>query len=86
MRFFGIITLIFIFISQIHKKGIILNFDKIKLSLKESEDTLNYNRYLKNLELNTKNSTANKIAIKAPNIYIATYLKRYYTQKIANLI
>ena len=77
---------IFYIYFTISQKGIILNFDKIKLSLKESEDTFNYNRYLKNLELNTKNSTANKIVIKAPNIYIATYLKRHYTQKIANLI
>ena len=59
--------------------------DKIKSSLQQSEDELNYNRYLKNLKLNKAQSTSNKIIIEAPNIYIATYLKRHYTNKIANL-
>jgi chromosomal replication initiator protein len=60
-------------------------FDKIKSTLKQSEDELNYNRYLRNLKLNKSKSTSNTIVIEAPNIYIATYLKRHYTQKIANL-
>jgi len=60
-------------------------FDKIKSSLKESEDTLNYNRYLKNLKLNNQNSSSDELFIQAPNIYIAKYLQRHYTQKIANL-
>ena len=60
-------------------------FNKIKLSLQSSEDEVNYNRYLKNLKLNKTDSTSNLLLIETPNIYIATYLKRYYTQKIANL-
>jgi chromosomal replication initiator protein len=60
-------------------------FDKIKLSLKQSEDNLNYNRYIKNLKLNESKSNSKILYIEAPNIYIATYLKRYYTKKIANL-
>jgi len=60
-------------------------FDKIKSSLKESEDTLNYNRYIKNLKINKEKSTSNNLFIEAPNIYIAKYLKRHYSQKIANL-
>jgi len=62
-----------------------LIFDKIKLSLKKSEDSNNYNRYIKNLKLDDKNSTSNHLVIETPNIYIATYLKRYYTQKIINI-
>jgi len=62
-----------------------LIFNKIKLSLQSSEDEINYNRYLKNLKLNKDKSTSNLLLIEVPNIYIATYLKRYYTQKIANL-
>ena len=61
-------------------------FDKIKSLLHEGEDTLNYNRYLKNLELNTKNSNSKLIIIETPNIYIATYLKRHYTKKIINIV
>ena len=60
-------------------------FNKIKSSLKHSEDELNYNRYLKNLKLNKDKSTSNILYIETPNIYIATYLKRHYTQKISNL-
>jgi len=62
-----------------------LIFNKIKSALQHSEDELNYNRYLKNLKLDKSNSTSNLLIIEAPNIYIATYLKRHYTQKIANL-
>ena len=61
-------------------------FNKIKSALQQSEDNLNYNRYLKNLKLNEKKSTSKLYIIEVPNIYIATYLKRHYTQKIANLI
>ena len=60
-------------------------FDKIKLSLKQSEDINNYNRYIKNLKLNEKNSTSNHLIIESKNIYIAKYVKRYYSQKIINL-
>ena len=60
-------------------------FDKIKLSLKESEENLNYNRYIKNLKLNEAKSNSNVLFIDTPNIYIATYLKRNYTKKISNL-
>jgi len=60
-------------------------FNKIKSTLQQQEDTLNYNRYLKNLKLNKDKSTKNSLVIEVPNIYIAKYLKRHYTQKIANL-
>ena len=60
-------------------------FNKIKSALQQSEDELNYNRYIKNLKLNKDKSTSNLLFIEAPNIYIATYLKRYYTKKISNL-
>jgi len=62
-----------------------LIFNKIKSALQQSEDELNYNRYIKNLKLNKDKSTSNLLFIEAPNIYIATYLKRYYTKKISNL-
>jgi chromosomal replication initiator protein len=62
-----------------------LFFDKIKFSLKKSEDSDIYNKYIKNLKLDEKNSTSNHLIIETPNIYIATYIKRYYTQKIINI-
>jgi chromosomal replication initiator protein len=62
-----------------------LVFDKIKFSLKKSEDSDIYNKYIKNLKLDEKNSTSNHLIIETPNIYIATYVKRYYTQKIINI-
>ena len=61
-------------------------FEKIKQLLREGEDTLNYNRYLKNLKLNKEKSSSDMIIIEVPNIYIATYLKRHYSQKIANIV
>jgi chromosomal replication initiator protein len=61
-------------------------FAKIKSLLHEGEDTLNYNRYLKNLKLNEQKSNAELIIIEAPNIYIATYLKRHYTKKLTTII
>jgi chromosomal replication initiator protein len=61
-------------------------FEKIKQLLREGEDTLNYNRYLKNLKLNKEKSSSDLIIIEVPNIYIATYLKRHYSQKIANIV
>ncbi len=60
-------------------------FDKIKFSLKKSEDSDIYNKYIKNLKLDEKNSTSNHLIIETPNIYIATYVKRYYTQKFINI-
>jgi chromosomal replication initiator protein len=62
-----------------------LIFDKITLSLKKSEDNDNYNRYIKNLKLNDKDSNSNNLIIESPNIYIATYVKRYYSQKIIDI-
>ena len=59
--------------------------DKIKSLLQQSEDTIIYNRYIKKLKLDNQNSKSNFLTIKAPNIYIATYLKRHYTQKISKL-
>ena len=60
-------------------------FDKIKLSLKESESETDYNRYIKNLKLNENKSSSNQLIIESSNIYISTYLKRYYTQKIKDI-
>jgi chromosomal replication initiator protein len=62
-----------------------LILDKIKSLLQQSEDTIIYNRYIKKLKLDNQNSKSNFLTIKAPNIYIATYLKRHYTQKISKL-
>jgi len=61
-------------------------FKKIKSLLHEGEDTLNYNRYLKNLKLNEEKSNSKLILIDVPNIYIATYLKRHYSHKIISLV
>jgi len=61
-----------------------LIFDKIKLSLKNSEEINIYNKYIKNIKLDDS-STQNHLIIKAPNIYIAKYIKRYYTKKIKNI-
>jgi chromosomal replication initiator protein len=74
-----------IFSPLSHIKGKTLIFDKIKFSLKKSEDSDIYNKYIKNLKLDEKNSTSNHLIIETPNIYIATYVKRYYTQKFINI-
>ena len=59
-------------------------FEKIKNELK-SENDVNYNKFLKHLEFDETLSDSSKLIIKAPNIFIANYLKRKYTKKIANL-
>jgi len=61
-----------------------LLFDKIKNSLK-SENIVNYNKFIKNLEFDEENSDSARLIIKAPNIYIANYVKRKYAKKIAEL-
>jgi len=61
-----------------------LLFDKIKDSLK-SENLVNYNKFIKNLELDEENSDSAKLVIKAPNVFIRNYVKRKYTKKIAEL-
>jgi chromosomal replication initiator protein len=61
-----------------------LLFDKIKNSLK-SENIVNYNKFIKNLEFDEENSDSARLVIKAPNIYIANYVKRKYAKKIAEL-
>jgi chromosomal replication initiator protein len=59
-------------------------FEKIKNKLK-SENPVNYNKFLKNLILDEENSTSSNLIIKAPNIFIATYIKRKYLPKIIEL-
>ncbi len=59
-------------------------FDKIKNELK-SENQLNYNKFIKNLEFDEENSDSARLIIKAPNIFIANYVKRKYTKKILEL-
>jgi chromosomal replication initiator protein len=59
-------------------------FDKIKNSLK-SEDKVNYNKFIKNLEFDEEASDSAKLVIRAPNIFIANYVKRKYAKKIAEL-
>ncbi len=59
-------------------------FDKIKESLK-SENQVNYNKIIKKLEFDEEQSNSSKIVIKAPNIYIANYIKRKYAHKILEL-
>ncbi len=59
-------------------------FKKIKNSLK-SENVVNYNKFIKNLEFDEKNSTSTHLIIKAPNIFIANFVKRKYLNKISNL-
>jgi len=61
-----------------------LLFDKIKNELK-NENELNYNKFIKNLEFDLDKSDSTTLVIKSPNIYIANYLKRNYSQKIASL-
>jgi len=61
-----------------------LLFDKIKNSLK-SENIVNYNKFIKNLEFDEENSDSARLIIKAPNIFIANYVKRKYAKKIAEL-
>jgi chromosomal replication initiator protein len=86
IHIFGIINHYLVIFSPLsHIKDKTLIFDKIKFSLKKSEDSDIYNKYIKNLKLDEKNSTSNHLIIETPNIYIATYIKRYYTQKIINI-
>ena len=59
-------------------------FKKIKNSLK-SENLVNYNKFIKNLEFDEKNSTSTHLIIKAPNIFIANFVKRKYLNKIKEL-
>ena len=59
-------------------------FDKIKNELK-SENPVNYNKFIKNLEFDEENSDSAKLIIKAPNIFIANYVKRKYTKKIMDI-
>ena len=59
-------------------------FDKIKNELK-NENEFNYNKFIKNLEFDLDKSDSTTLVIKSPNIYIANYLKRNYSQKIASL-
>jgi len=61
-----------------------LLFDKIKNELK-SENPVNYNKFIKNLELDEENSDSANLIIKAPNIYIANFLKRKYLKKFKEL-
>jgi len=61
-----------------------LLFDKIKNELK-NENEFNYNKFIKNLEFDLDKSDSTTLVIKSPNIYIANYLKRHYSQKIASL-
>jgi len=61
-----------------------LLFDKIKEHLK-SENPVNYNKFIKNLEFDEDASDSARLVIKAPNIYIANYIKRKYTKKILEL-
>ncbi len=59
-------------------------FYKIKESLK-SENLVNYNKFIKNLEFDENNSTSTHLIIKAPNIFIANFVKRKYLSKIDEL-
>jgi chromosomal replication initiator protein len=59
-------------------------FNKIKDSLK-SENPVNYNKFIKNLEFDENNSTSTHLIIKAPNIFIANFIKRKYLHKIDEL-
>jgi chromosomal replication initiator protein len=58
-------------------------FEKIKLHL-QSENNVNYNKFIKNLVID-ESSTPNSLHIIAPNIFIANYVKRKYIQKIQEL-
>ena len=55
-------------------------FEKIKKELK-NENSANYNKFIKNLKLDEENSTSSNLIIKAPNIFIATYIKRNFLKK-----
>ena len=59
-------------------------FVKIKNSLK-NENLVNYNKFIKNLEFDENNSTSTHLIIKAPNIFIANFVKRKYLNKISEL-
>jgi len=59
-------------------------FKKIKNSL-ERENDVNYNKFIKNLEFDENNSTSTHLIIKAPNVFIANYVKRKYTKKIIEI-
>ncbi len=59
-------------------------FDKIKNSLK-NENPVNYNKFIKNLEFDEENSDSARLVIRAPNIFIANFIKRKYANKIAEL-
>jgi len=56
-------------------------FEKIKKQLK-SENQVNYNKFIKNLTLDEENSTSSNLILRAPNIFIATYIKRNFLEKL----
>ena len=59
-------------------------FKKIKYLL-ESDNDVNYSKFLRNLEFDEKNSTSTHLLIKVPNIFIASFIKRKYKNKILKL-
>jgi len=61
-----------------------LILEKIKEKLKK-ENELIYKKFIKHIEFDETLSNSEKIVLKTPNIYIANYLKRKYSKKIASL-
>lgn len=60
-------------------------WDIILKELKKEIPTIEYNRYIKNLKFDEENSQSDLKILIAKNIFIANWIKRNYTNKIAYL-
>lgn len=60
-------------------------FENIKSKLKTEIKPNYYNKFIKNLEFDTENSSSDTLLVKAPNIYIAKFVKRNFSEKIAQI-
>ncbi|RAX55365.1 chromosomal replication initiator protein DnaA [Helicobacter sp. 16-1353] len=60
-------------------------WDIILKELKKEIPLIDYNRYIKNLRFDEKNSQSDVKVLITDNIYIANWIKRNYTNKIASL-
>lgn len=58
---------------------------KVLLELKKEVTQTEYDRYLKNLVYNTKESRSNIVYFTAPNMFVAKWIKTKYTEKLQHL-
>ena len=58
---------------------------KVLYELKKEISEIDYNRYIKNLVYDTKNSRSNLIYFNAPNMLVSKWIKTKYTDKLKHL-